>query len=341
MTKWKLALRLTPIAALVLSINPAAAQSTEREVTREVQVEREYAERLREAEAQMAEAARQIAEITSQRVPQIAQIERRFEFSNRPRIGVTMESKRSVGPVDGVAIDGVTPGSAAADAGLRANDIITAVNDEKLSADSSSAANEILLDFMKGVEEGDVLKIEYLRNGNAGTVDVTPRVGDMQVFAWAPDMDFQVKRLPGLGQAPRVIQGFRSDFGFPFAGSSLGHMELVELNEGLGKYFGTDRGLLVVSAPDAGDFDLRDGDVIQSIDGREPKDVRHALRILSSYQSGESLKLGIMRDKKKRTLDVEIPADHRGHSNHPVPDPAKPAKAPAPAVAPTPAEAST
>ena len=52
--------------------------------------------------------------------------------------------------------------------------------------------------------------------------------------------------------------------------------------------------------------------MIQSIDGREPKDARHAMRILGSYQSGEKLKLGIMRDKKKKTLEIEIPADTHG-----------------------------
>ncbi len=86
-------------------------------------------------------------------------------------------------------------------------------------------------------------------------------------------------------------------------------MELVELNAGLGQYFGTDEGLLVVSAPESTSLQLEDGDVIQKIDGREPTSVRHALRILGSYQAGESLKLEIMRNKKRRTLDVEIPDD--------------------------------
>ena len=41
--------------------------------------------------------------------------------------------------------------------------------------------------------------------------------------------------------------------------------------------------------------------------------MRHAIRILASYQAGEKLELGIMRDKKKVTIDVEIPADHHGN----------------------------
>ena len=69
----------------------------------------------------------------------------------------------------------------------------------------------------------------------------------------------------------------------------------------------------MVKAPKSDVFDLKDGDVIQNIDGREPKDVRHALRILGSYSAGEKLTMGIMRDKKKRSVDIEIPADFQGN----------------------------
>jgi hypothetical protein len=93
-----------------------------------------------------------------------------------------------------------------------------------------------------------------------------------------------------------------------------------------------------VSAPKLKTLELPDGDVIKTIDGREPTDVRHAMRILNSYESGESLKLGIMRDKKKRTLEVEVPVDHHGSLFAPMP--AKPARAPAPRK-PPPATATT
>ena len=82
---------------------------------------------------------------------------------------------------------------------------------------------------------------------------------------------------------------------------------MVRLTERLGKYFGTDKGLLVVRAPDDKTLKLEDGDVIQSIDGREPKSVSHAMRILGSYQSGEALELQIMRDKRRQTLKIEMP----------------------------------
>jgi S1-C subfamily serine protease len=137
-----------------------------------------------------------------------------------------------------------------------------------------------------------------------------------------------IEKIPGV---PEVVREFRFDGRFPWADSGLGNMELVELSEGLGKYFGTGSGLLVVSAPKSEAFELQDGDVIQSIDGRVPKNVRQALRILGTYEAGDSVKLGIMRDKRKRTLEIEIPeSEQRGMLFEPAaPAPVRPARAPA------------
>jgi C-terminal processing protease CtpA/Prc len=334
MKTWKMIL---PVTAILLFAGTAYAQSDEAEELRAMDAKKEvYAERLREAEVRMEIAAREIAEISKERLPQMLELRSRMAFSNTPRIGINIENEDNAGPVDGVEIIGVTPESAADEAGLHAGDVITAVNGESLSAKSGQAANELLLDFMQGVEEGDELKVAYLRNGKAGSVELSPRLAEMHAFSWAPDgQNLHIQGMPG---APNIVREFKFERGFPWVGSAWGSMELVELNQGLGKYFGTDTGLLVVSAPDLDGVELQDGDVIQSIDGREPTDVRHAMRILSSYQGGESLKLGIMRDKKKRTIDVEIPVNQRGSLFAPLP--AKPARAPLP-PRPAPETAST
>jgi len=324
MKMWKI---LLPVTATLLFAGTVVAQSEEEEERRVMEEKREvYAERLREAEVRMEVAAREIAKLTQERLPQIIELRSRMEFSNTPRIGITIDGVDEPGSVAGVEIGGVTPESAADDAGLHAGDVITAVNGESMKAESSQAANKLLLDFMQGVEEGDVLKVQYLRDGKRDSVELSPRVMEMHAFTWAPDgQNLHIEGIPG---GPNIVREFKFERGFPWVGSAWGSMELVELNEGLGKYFGTDTGLLVVSAPDLDGVELQDGDVIQSIDGREPTDVRHAMRILSSYESGESLKLGIMRDKKKRTIEVEIPANQSGSLF--VPPAAKPARVPLP-----------
>ena len=158
-----------------------------------------------------------------------------------------------------------------------------------------------LLDFMSGVEQGDVLDVEYLRNGKTSEVEIIPTEPSGYRFAFRFDGD-DFHMPSGRFSPGTMINRF-----VWLSGGGWGDMEMVELSEGLGRYFGTDKGLLVVKAPEGDDFKLQDGDVIRSIDGREPSSVRHALRILASYQSGESLNIEIMRDKSKQTLNIEIP----------------------------------
>lgn len=263
--------------------------------------------RLKEAEARMEEAARQIADLSAAQMARVADVERRIRIDGRPVLGVNVGNDEG-GPVEGVEILGVTPGGAAAESGLRAGDVITSVNGESLTGESGREATRRLLDFMQGVEEGDVLDVEYLRNGKASEVEVSPSAPRGYKFAFRfGDDEFHVPDdLVDPGS-------FANKFIWMSGGRGWGDMEMVELSERLGSYFGTDSGVLVVKAPDNEDFQLEDGDVIRSIDGREPTSVRHAMRILGSYQAGEKVKLEIMRDKRKRSLDIEVP-DNR-HSS--------------------------
>lgn len=263
--------------------------------------------RMREAEASMAEAAQHVAELSSRRLPRVATIERIMRGGHGPMLGVTISSDDD-GPVEGVTIRGVSPGGAADEAGLRADDVITSINDESLTADNDREANEKLLDFMQGVEEGDELKVEYLRNGKTDTTEVVPRAVQGGVFAF--EFDGDDFSMPGVPVAPHVGQ-FNNRFVWISGGSGLGDMEMVKLTERLGSYFGTDEGLLIVRAPKNEDLKLQDGDVIQSIDGREPTSVNHAMRILGSYQSGETLEIEIMRDKRKQKITIEVPDNRR------------------------------
>lgn len=327
---------ILPVTAALLLAGQSIAQSADEERAEQTTAsDAEFVERMREAEERLAEAARRVAELSTERLGSIGlgstqDLQRHaFEFSNKPRIGVTIGDYGEGAPVEGVSVIGVTPGSAAADAGIRAGDIITSVNDESMSAESSEAANMRLLDFMKGVEEGDKLDVEYLRDGNVGRVEVEPRIREDNAFAWVPGMAGGViPRVPDIQVAPEVVERFRYTFG-GWRGV-WGDMELVELSEGLGRYFGTDSGLLVISAPQSNDFKLQDGDVIQNIDGREPSSVNHCMRILGSYQPGEKLVLNIMRDKRHEKIEVEVPDDRSSRLFRQAPEPPTPALAPVP-----------
>jgi C-terminal processing protease CtpA/Prc len=305
---------ILPVAAVLLLAGQAAAQEAEKERAREMEArEAEFSQQMREAEERLATAAQQVAELSQERLSAMGDVRQyAYKFSSKPRMGVNIGTEdEAEGPVKGIGILSVTPGSAADDAGLRAGDILTSIDGESLKADSAEESSLRVLKHMKTVEEGDQFEIEYLRDGNIGKVQIEPRIVPSDAYAWASkDPAFvmpQMQEMPQVHVSPETIQKFQFSFGGWRGG--WGDMEVVELTEGLGRYFGADSGLLVISAPASNAFKLQEGDVIQKIDGREPSSVNHCMRILGSYQPGEKLVLNILRDKKPQTIEIEVPDD--------------------------------
>src|SRR6266566_2424772 len=110
---------------------------------------------------------------------------------------------------------------------------------------------------------------------------------------------------------------------FEMFGSPWGDLELVSLNSDLGEYFGTKDGVLVVKAPADSTLPLKGGDVITSIGGRKPTNPSHAMRILRSYEKGETVSIEILRKQKRMTLSWKVPARedrmmrmHEEHDDH-------------------------
>jgi C-terminal processing protease CtpA/Prc len=291
----------------------------ERQVVREHEVQEraramedrsvEVEVRMREAEHALELAAREVAELSMRQLPRIATVERIARVSGGPVLGVTIMAKEDDEPVEGVEVNGVSPGGAAAEAGIRAGDVITAINGESFTSENSQVASDKLLDFMTGVESGDELSVDILRNGKSQTVELTPRSTHVRAFTFDFDGDDFVS--PNVHVVPDG--GPFEQFLWMGNSSSFGDMEMVRLTERLGSYFGTTEGLLIVRAPGNDELQLQDGDVIREIDGRVPTSVSHAMRILGSYESGETVKIEIMRDKRKKTISIEMPDARQSH----------------------------
>ena len=332
------------VCSMVLAVSTALAQesgndvrSVELEIEEQAQVDAELereVERLTEqariyaaggeadmraAESRLAAAARRVAELSTRNLPVTAASSWTSTLTTRPVLGVSIGAEETGQPVEGVEILGVSPAGPADEAGLQAGDVLTTINGESLAGGSVAEASRRLLDFMAGVDVGDELEVEFLRGGRAQTVSIVPR-GTPQILSFTDDGRSLAFRLPpaapaapGAPPSPRAQHFSRYIF---MTDDGIGDMEMVSLTEGLGRYFGTDEGLLVVRAPGNADtYKLQDGDVILNIDGREPRSVSHALRILGSYQSGETLSIRIMRDKRARTLEIEIPDERTGAQN--------------------------
>ncbi len=87
----------------------------------------------------------------------------------------------------------------------------------------------------------------------------------------------------------------------------VGTMQLIALTPQLGRYFGTDQGVLVARAPTHGVLKLQDGDVILSIGGRVPASSSQAVRILTSYDPGQKIRLLVLREHRRIDITATLP----------------------------------
>jgi S1-C subfamily serine protease len=230
---------------------------------------------------------------------------------------------------EGVEVVGVSPGGPADQAGLKAGDVLMAVDGLALKRSGERGPNAQLIEHMRGVEPGRVVKVDYQRAGQRRSASVTAAPAE------PPMIRVLRERLAGPLAEGLAMPGLEGLLGQE---RGLGSLELVTLTPKLGQYFGTDRGLLVVRAADASGLPLEEGDVLQAIDGRTPENPGHAFRILRSYQPGEKVKLAVLRQRKALTLEATLPAanaqrEGRQHRPPPVLPPAPPPPAPAPASA--------
>ena len=232
-----------------------------------------------------------------------------FTYSGqRGRIGVVVNTAANAEKDKiGARIEAVTPGSPAAKAGLKAEDIITkfgttALGGVRAEEEDESGPGMKLLELARELDPGDSVKIEYRRGSETKrTTIVAEDLGPTSVRTPRGGWDgFPPMGPPIFGPDGEGISRF---FVAPWAG-----LNLVTLDADLGSYFGTTEGVLVVRAPSDEGLPLKSGDVILAIDGRKPTSPEHAIRILRSYEGGEAVKLDVMRQKRRTTATWTVPA---------------------------------
>jgi predicted metalloprotease with PDZ domain len=275
--------RLLGVMLLALAVSAGAAEKAS---TEDVEA------RLKAARERLEAAAKEVADLSGElALPVMDQLMVLGKGPPRSMIGVQLDPESGK---EGARVVEVSPGGAAAEAGIRSGDVIVAFNGEKISGDKS--AREVTK-RMRDVEPKSKIKLRVMRDGQPKDFEVTARPASPRIFGHV------MRGAPPLPpEPPDVFRKFHFRLDDEVAG-----MELATLTPALGKYFGTDKGVLVVRAPDRASFKLEDGDVILAIGGREPTSGSHATRILRSYQPGEKIDLKLMRQHKQMNLAVTLP----------------------------------
>ncbi|MGH7521149.1 MAG: PDZ domain-containing protein [Gemmatimonadales bacterium] len=233
-----------------------------------------------------------------------------FAFNdNRGRIGVIVDTRAdATRDKVGARIEGITPGGPAEKAGLKVGDVITRFNSTALGGaqaedNEDSGPGMKLIELARQLEPGDTVQVDYRRGNDNRKASIVA-----EDLSWGelagPDMARSMDRMEGM--LPKMRIGPGSDFEFAF-GSPWGGIELVKLNPDLGDYFGTREGVLVVSAPEDSTLALKGGDVITAIGGRKPTSPMQAMRILRSYDPGETVTIDVLRKQKRVTVSWKVP----------------------------------
>lgn len=262
----------------------------------------------------------------------------------KPVIGVLLAPDAEAG----VHVVGVTPDGGAANAGLQSGDRIVSIDGKPVLGSNAELRVENARKLLGNLSTRVPVKIAYVRNGQAGTVSVKPKSQRMQVWVNAhrdiPEPDIRMRRshvehAPGVAPEVRreVIRIASDDYcksgncRTPMLMEALrwNGLNLASVDAKLGRYFGTDRGVLVLSSgPDL--VGLQAGDVIHKVDGKAVDTPREAMAALRAKPADSLVAIEYLRDRKPGSAKVKVPEAMPLR----VPMPPRPPKPPKPPVAP-------
>ncbi len=297
---------------------------------------------LQAARADLERAARRVAELSRQlgRDEGPMRIERRV--IRKPILGVLLAPDDQAG----VRIAGVTPDSGAAIAGLQSGDRITSIDGKPILGSNGALRVTNARKLLAGLDAKTPVKLAYVRGGRTATASVTPKMDEHVFMFRGPGEAMAIERMHPPGVAPRIrSEVFRigpqgdckgRDCKLPMLAEAFrwNGLNLASVDRSLGRYFGTDRGVLVLSTGELAG--LQAGDVIQKVDGKAVDSPREAMDVLRDKPADAMVLVEYLRDRKLASTRIKVPRAMPLRFPLPPPPPAAPKAPPAPPAPPPP-----
>lgn len=207
----------------------------------------------------------------------------------------------------GVVVAGVTEDSPAAKAGLKAKDVVTEVNGQRVEGAAQ---------FRRMIHEipaGRTAQLTVWRDGRAQTISATLGKAEERHNAWmsaSPGAfafrmpEVQIPDMPSidLGGEMATLPGGRPRLG----------IDAEDIGGQLGSFFGAPdgEGILVRSVNSGSPAEkagLKAGDVITSFNGERVRSLGDLRQKLAPQNEAKTVKIGVLRNKREVTLLVELP----------------------------------
>lgn len=219
---------------------------------------------------------------------------------NKAMLGVTTEKTD-----EGVEVQDVTDGSAAEKAGLKENDVITKIDDQKVSDPDD------LSKVIGSHKPGDKVKVTFLRDKKEQTVTaeltkwkgVTAySLGDGFNYNFKmPEMNYN-EIMPKIQGVPRVPEGnWNQLYGIMSGRPRLG-LSVQDTDDG--------KGVKVIDVDDEGNAKkagIKEDDVITEIDGKAVNSADEVAKIVKESKDKNSLMFKVLRSGKTQNIEVKIP----------------------------------
>ena len=235
------------------------------------------AERLATAQQRLNEAAADLAAAWTTRL--------RERDTDRAFLGVLIAEQDE----GGIHVAGLSPDGGAERAGLLPDDVIVAINGESLRGERRPLGH--LQRVLKEIEPGTSVAVVVVRDGEELDFDV--------ITAPAVSANW----LDGLLEHEWMDRArWRGPHG-PFSHRRAG-LELVDIGEDLGDYFGVDAGVLVLDTP--ADSTLKPGDIVRRIAGAAVSSAEDAYQLLARLEAEAE---GEVRRKNRNVTIALAPAE--------------------------------